>query len=79
MKPFGFPIHGGVDGFSKNVLWLAVVKSNNSSVVPAALYLRAAKERGVCPILLKTDCGSKNADMAGLQCYLTKKFLLGQV
>ena len=71
MKPFGFPIHGAVDGFSRKVLWLTVVKSNNNPVVPAALYLRAVKEFGVCPIPLKTDCGSKNADMAGLQCHLT--------
>ena len=52
-------------------MWLTVVKSNNNPVVPAALYLRAVKEFGVCPIFLKTDCGSKNADMAGLQCHLT--------
>ena len=76
MKPFGFPIHGAVNGFSRKVLWLTVVKSNNNPVVPAALYLRAVKEFGVCPILLKTDCGSENADMVGLQCYLTKNFSL---
>ena len=74
MQPIGFPIHGAVNGFSRKVLWLTVVKSNNNPVVPAALYLRAVKEHGVCPILLKTDCGSENADMAGLQCYLTKNF-----
>ena len=74
MKPFGFLIHGAVGGFSKKVLWLTVVKSNNNPVVPIALYLRAVKKHGVCPIFLKTDCGSENADMAGLQCYLTKNF-----
>ena len=74
MKPFGFPIHVAVDGFSRKILWLAVVKLNNNPVVPAALYLRAVKEHGVSPILFKTDCGFENADMAGLQCYLTKNF-----
>ena len=74
MKPFGFPIHGAVDGFSRKVLWLTVVKSNNNPVVPVALYLRAVKEHGACPIFLETDCGSENADMTGLQCYLTKNF-----
>ena len=68
------PIHGGADGFSRKVLWLTVVKLNNNPVVPSNLYLCAVKEDGVCPILLKTDCGSENADMAGLQCYLTKNF-----
>ena len=76
MKPFGFPTHGAADGLSRKVLWLTVVKSNNNLVVPAALYLRAVEEHGVCPILLKTNCGSENSDMAGLQCYLTKNFSL---
>ena len=76
MKPFGFSIRGAVDGFSRKVLWITVVKSNNNPVVPAALYLRAVKELGVCPILLKTDCGSENADKAGLQCYLTRNLSL---
>ena len=39
-----------------------------------ALFLPAVKELDVCPILLKIGCGSENADMAGLQCYLTKSF-----
>ena len=76
MKPFGFPIHGAVGWYSRKVSWLTVVKSNNNLVVPAGLYLRAGKELGVCSILLKTDCGSENADMVGLQCYLTKNFSL---
>ena len=67
-------MHGAVDGFSWKVLWLTFVKSNNNPVVPAALCLHAVKEHGICHILLKTDCGSENADMAGLQCYLTKHF-----
>ena len=78
MKPFRFPIHGAIDGFSRKVLWLTVVKSNNNPVVPAALYLRAVKEHGVSPILLKTDCGSEN-DHGWTAMLLNQKFLLAQV
>ena len=53
-------------------MWLAVAKLNNNPVVPAALYLRAVKEHGVCLNLLKTGCGFENVEMVGLQCYLTK-------
>ena len=67
MKPFGFPLHNAVDGFSLKVLWLDVMKSNTNPVVSVALYLNAVKEHGVC--LLKTNCGSENAGMAGLHCY----------
>ena len=51
----------------------------NIDRVNSAFYLPAVKERGVCPILLKTDCGPENVAMAGLRSYLTKKYLLIQV
>ena len=30
LKPYVFPIHGCIDGFSRYVLWLKVVRSNNN-------------------------------------------------
>ena len=69
MKPFEFPLHNAADWFSRNVLWLDVMKSNNSPVVPADLYPWALKEHGVGHIILKTDGGSEKADMHRLQCY----------
>ena len=35
LKPYGFPIHGCIDGFWRKVLWLKVTRSNNNPVVPA--------------------------------------------
>ena len=29
LKPFGFPIHGCIDGYSRKVLWLYVTRSKN--------------------------------------------------
>ena len=71
MKQYGFPIHGGVDGFSRKILWLKVVRSNKNPIVPAALYLRAIKQQGLCPNLLKTDWWSENRDIAAVPCFLT--------
>ena len=48
LKPFGFPIHGGIDGYSRKVLWLEVVKSNNAPDVPAHLYLETVKQLKGC-------------------------------
>ena len=36
LKPYGFPIHGAVDGFSRRILWLEVTRSNNDPKVVAA-------------------------------------------
>ena len=69
LKPFGFPIHGAVDGYSRKVLWLEVVKSNNSPTVPAQLYLGIVRHLKGCPVLLRTDCGTENGTMAAMQCF----------
>lgn len=29
LKPFGFGIHGAIDGYSRKILWLRVAKRNN--------------------------------------------------
>ena len=69
LKPFGFPVHAAIDGYSRRVLWLEVVRSNNSPDVPARLFLDTVKEVGGCPRLIRTDCGTENGKMAGIQCY----------
>lgn len=69
MKPFGFPIHAGVDGYSRKILWLEVVRSNNLPNIPAQLYLNSVKELKGCPIIVRTDCGTENGMLAAMQCY----------
>ena len=32
LKPYGFPIHGCVDGFSRRIMWLKVTRSNNNQL-----------------------------------------------
>ena len=67
LKPFGFPIHGCVDGFSRKIIWLQVCRTNNNPVVPAHYFLTALKEFKVCPNVLRTDCGTENGIMASIQ------------
>ena len=71
IKQYGFPIHGGLDGFSRKILRLKVVRSNSNHIAPAALYWSAIKKQGLCPNLLKTDCGSENGDIVAVHCFLT--------
>ena len=67
LKPYGFPIHGCIDGYSSRILWLKVTKSNSHAKVPAAYYVDTMKELGICPKLLQTDCGIENVLMAAIQ------------
>ena len=45
LKPFGFPIHGCIDGWSRKMLWLHVTRSNNSPHNIADYYLDAVQPR----------------------------------
>ena len=69
LKPFSFPIHGAINGFSRKVLWLDVCKSNNSPSEPTNLYLDCVEEQGGCPMITRTDYGTENCNIAAIQSY----------
>ena len=69
LKPYGLPIHGAIDGFSRKIIWLAVCKSNNNPSIPAYLYLEAIKKE-IIPRLLRTDAGTENGTTAAIHCAL---------
>ena len=69
LKPYGSPIHGCIDGFSRKVIWLYVTRSNNYPDNIAAYYLDSVKELGGCPRKLNTDLGTENGTMAGIHCF----------
>lgn len=69
LKPFGFPIHGCIDGFSRKILWLFVTRSNNDPEIIANAYLQSVKEHGGCPSGLRSDLGTENGLAAAAHCY----------
>lgn len=38
LKPFGFCIHGCIDGYSRRIMWLEVASSNNNPAIVAKYY-----------------------------------------
>ena len=70
LKPFGFPIQGGIDGFSWKILWLNIrLRSNNSPDNIATYFLNTVKELKGCLKQLITDLGTENGLAASIQCY----------
>ena len=67
---YGFAIHGGICGYSRRVLSLEVLRCDKDPQVIAELYLSCVKEVGGCPWHVRTDCGTKNVVLVGMQCYL---------
>ena len=74
LKPFGFPVHGAIDRYSRHVLWWKVARTNNNPIVKpiviANYYVQCVKKLQGCPRLLRTDPGTENGTMAAVQCYL---------
>lgn len=69
LKPYGFPIHGCICGFSRKIIWLELVKSNNDPRIPANLFLDAVTSLKGCPMLVRTDCGTENGIIAAMQSF----------
>ena len=46
LKPFGFPIHGAIDGYSRRILWLRVTCTNNDSQVITGFYIQCIRQIG---------------------------------
>ena len=69
LKPFGFPIHGCIDGWSRKIIWLYLTRSNNLPGNIAMYYLEAVDEMGGCLVDLITDLGTENGMIAGIQAF----------
>ena len=69
LKPFGFPIHACIDGWSRKIMWLYITRSNNNPDNIATYYLDAVQDCGGCPVKLITDLGTENGAMASIHSF----------
>ena len=70
LKPFGFAIHGAIDGYSRKILWLHIGSSNNNLRVIASYHLDCvSKLNNVIPMIVRSDRGTENVALAGIQQY----------
>eukprot|EP00112_Aurelia_sp_Birch-Aquarium-sp1_P023513 Seg7030.2 transcript_id=Seg7030.2/GoldUCD/mRNA.D3Y31 product="hypothetical protein" protein_id=Seg7030.2/GoldUCD/D3Y31 len=69
LKPYGFPVHGCIDGWSRKIIWLFVTRSNNLPSNIAAYYLESVARYDGCPVELVTDLGTENGLMAGIHSF----------
>ncbi|KAL5477457.1 hypothetical protein EMCRGX_G024257 [Ephydatia muelleri] len=67
LKPFGFPIHACIDGYSRKILWLEVSTTNNDPAVVIKYYLDTVLKLGGYLTLLRSDYGTENTSIATCQ------------
>ena len=81
LKPFGFCIHGGIDGYSRRLMWLEVGPSNNNPGIIAHYYIECVEQMGGTARIIRADCGTENVRVAGLQRFFNNdndSFLYGK-
>ena len=61
LKPFGFCIHGCIDGYIRRIIWLEVASSNNDTAIIAKYYLDGLKHFNTAPRILRADNGTGNS------------------
>ena len=67
LKPFGFEIHGCIDGYSRRVLWLSIIRSNKDPKEVCNLFANyLAVIKGV-PRKFVADRGTENVFIVGSQ------------
>ena len=60
LKKYGFAIHGGIDGYSRRLMWLHVGVTNNHPQVTALYFARTVSQLKIFPCLLRCDRGTEN-------------------
>ena len=70
LKPYGFCVHGCVDGYSREVMWLEVGRTNNHPGVIANYFLNCIQQVGGTARVIRGDMGTENCRIAAVQRYL---------
>jgi len=57
LKSYGIYIHGGIDEFSRRLMWLKAYVTNRKPFIVAKYYLEAVNDLGVAPDYVVSDFG----------------------
>lgn len=70
LKPYGICIHGCIDGYSREIIWLEAASSNNNPRLIAGYFVDAVSKIGGCPKIVRADMGTENGTVRQLQIFL---------
>ncbi|XP_074642757.1 uncharacterized protein LOC141899985 isoform X1 [Tubulanus polymorphus] len=67
LKPYGFAIHGAIDGYSRRILWLNVSNTNNDPAVIGWYFVDFIEQIKAVPRCVRIDAGTENGILASIQ------------
>ena len=74
LKPFSFPIHGAIDGFSWKILWLNICPSNNDPYIISYFYVNCISDLKCVTRIIRGDRGSVNVAVTVMQRYFRGEY-----
>lgn len=63
---------GCINGFSRNIFWLRATLTKNVPKVIRGYFVEALERCWGCPRLVRTDMGTENVMIRGIQRYLRR-------
>ncbi len=72
LKPFGFCIHGAIDGYSRRILWLEVASSNNDPAIISHFFCKYVHLLRGTASIIRADRGTENVNVAAIQRYFRR-------
>ena len=75
LRPFGFYVHGCIDGFSRKIIWLHVANTNKDPAVIAYYFLKEVKVISGTATKIRADLGSENSYVYGIQMFFGRNDL----
>ena len=73
LKPFGFAIHRCMDGYSRKIIWLKALPSNNDPRIITDICIKCISKSMIVPQILQADRGSENVLIAGLHRFFRRE------
>ena len=73
LKYYGFPYWLEIDGWSRKIISLSVVDSNNDPVITARIWLANVARLGTTPGVVMSDAGMENVLIHALQSFLRRQ------
>ena len=72
LRPFGFYVHGCIDGFSRKIIWLHVANTNKDPAVIAYYFLKEVEVINGTATKIRADLGSENSYVYGIQTFFRR-------
>ncbi|XP_061176268.1 uncharacterized protein LOC133185191 [Saccostrea echinata] len=72
LSRYGIKIHGCIDGFSRQIIWLKAGGSNKNPNIIAHYYIESIRKYGVCPRRVRADMGTENVYIETIHKFLRR-------